>query len=206
MFFVIIKFTTKLITNHMKRFELKSFDIQNFKEIYKNIGVTFAEGNVTVLYGQNGSGKTSFLKAIHAFLSQDEAELNNLKISRIEAIFTLEEKESAFSFFIAKKIVNNEEKEIKIWVEKNSEDNNFTWSENSYYLNEISSLSLGVERGVSTSPLNIPEQFIFDSLRNFFAKSGMSSKLNISDLKEVSSFLMQGLKLTIEQIEEDLMI
>lgn len=82
----------------MKKFEIKKFDITNFKDIYQNIGVNFADGNVTVLYGQNGSGKTSFLKAIHAFLSQNEAELNNLKISRIDTTFTFEERRDFLSF------------------------------------------------------------------------------------------------------------
>lgn len=174
----------------MKKFEIKKFDITNFKDIYQNIGVNFADGNVTVLYGQNGSGKTSFLKAIHAFLSQNETELNNLKISRIDTTFTFEERRDFLSF-------NNEptiKQEINIWVEKNPDDNNFTWSENSNILDQISSLSLGVERGVTTSPLNIPEQFIFDSLRNYFARNAVSNKLNISELQDISQFLDMRIK------------
>ena len=29
----------------MKKFEIKKFDITNFKDIYQNIGVNFADGN-----------------------------------------------------------------------------------------------------------------------------------------------------------------
>ncbi|PWH04434.1 MULTISPECIES: AAA family ATPase [Shewanella] len=54
----------------------------NFKSRDRFASVNFSDDNVTIIFGDNGCGKTTFLKAISAFLSQDESSLKALGVNR----------------------------------------------------------------------------------------------------------------------------
>ncbi len=58
----------------MKR--IISFKINGFKAENRIAEINFSKDNVTVIYGDNGCGKTTFLKTIFLFLSQYENSLN----------------------------------------------------------------------------------------------------------------------------------
>ncbi|EPF6144728.1 AAA family ATPase [Acinetobacter baumannii] len=150
--------------------KLMNFTIFNFNDIYEKLTVDFSQSNISVLFGPNGSGKTSFLKAIHAFFSQDEDNIALLKIKEIRAIF----------------LVNDERVEVS--VQRNVETNIFNWK-NSKILEEITSLSLGVERGVTTLPVKIPESYLYESIRSFYFKNQMSKNFSNSLGREMATFL-----------------
>ncbi len=114
--------------------KIESIKFQGFQASNRHAAVEFSDHDVTIIYGDNGCGKTTFLKAINAFLSQDNELLSLLGIQSIE-IKILENNES--KSFIVKKI-----------------EDGYDWShfEKSGLVNS-KSLSLGVERGISTQSL-----------------------------------------------------
>ena len=60
------------------------FKINGFKAENRIAEVNFSKYNVTVIYGDNGCGKTTFLKTIFLFLSQDETSLKEMGVQSIE--------------------------------------------------------------------------------------------------------------------------
>ncbi|WP_347453694.1 AAA family ATPase [Acinetobacter thermotolerans] len=60
------------------------FKITGFKSLNKITDVYFSDDNASVIFGGNGSGKTTFLKALASFLKQDEHELFELGIIKAE--------------------------------------------------------------------------------------------------------------------------
>ncbi|WP_031421911.1 AAA family ATPase [Exiguobacterium sp. NG55] len=57
--------------------------IKGFKSSNRNLELTFSEEMISVIYGENGNGKTTFLKIIHALLSKDEKILYNEKVREV---------------------------------------------------------------------------------------------------------------------------
>lgn len=51
----------------MIQVQLRSFRIQNFRSIIDTGWKNLASDNITILIGQNESGKTSILEALHSF-------------------------------------------------------------------------------------------------------------------------------------------
>lgn len=160
--------------------KIVNIEFHGFKAKNRFAKVEFSSDNVTVIYGDNGCGKTTFLKAINSFLSQDNDELSAIGI---------------------KKIVCNVEDEKKyrpICVELKEEGYDWTEFEASGLVNSRS-LSLGVERGVSTQSLKIEP----DILMSFFAHPkrqhelfgdhrGMAlSRRTIYELSEELSFFLR---------------
>ena len=64
--------------------KIESIQFNGFKSENRAALVEFSGSNVTVIYGDNGSGKTTFLKAIYSFLSQDGNSLLSIGVSSIE--------------------------------------------------------------------------------------------------------------------------
>jgi len=131
----------------------------NFKSRDRFASVNFSDDNVTIIFGDNGCGKTTFLKAISAFLSQDESSLKALGVNRV---FNWEEFENSF-------------------------------------LQNSRSLSLGVERGVSTQAVNIDPELFYDFFMNFNknndffneARSVGFQRKKIFELSEELSFFIR---------------
>ncbi|OHY72992.1 AAA family ATPase [Marinobacter sp. AC-23] len=160
--------------------KIDNIEFHGFKAKNRYSKVEFSSENVTVIYGDNGCGKTTFLKAINSFLSQDDDALSSIGINKI--ICTIEEEDEA-------KLVSVELK-----------DEGYDWSEfEASCLVNSRSLSLGVERGVSTQSLKIEPEI----LMNFFAHPrrqhelfgshrGMGiSKKSIYELSEELSFFLR---------------
>lgn len=61
---------------------LKNIVFHGFKSKSKTASVSFFD-DVSIIYAENGLGKTSFLNALYYFLTQQEAELVNLNINKI---------------------------------------------------------------------------------------------------------------------------
>lgn len=150
------------------------FKITGFKSLNKITDVYFSDDNASVIFGGNGSGKTTFLKALASFLKQDEHELFELGIIKAELEINF----------------NNVKKNII--VERKKGEENYNWSKEADILKQLKSLSLGVERGVSTQNINIPEDFFYE----YFRFSRLREMKNISNTlaREISFDLSQRIK------------
>lgn len=69
------------------RLILESIRFQGFQTSSADAHVVFSGSQTSIIYGTNGSGKTTFLKLIHAILSKDEATLVKEKVESIEIVF-----------------------------------------------------------------------------------------------------------------------
>ena len=124
--------------------KIEKFRVNGFKTSGRYAEVEFSADNVTVIYGENGSGKTTFLRALFAFLSQDDRALNLLQIESIQCLIT------------------NTNGLQEVIVSQIDETEDYDWSDfNAYNLNGLSSLSLGVDRGISTQPLRVDASDIY---------------------------------------------
>jgi predicted ATPase len=134
--------------------KIDNIEFHGFKAKNRFAKVEFSSDNVTVIYGDNGCGKTTFLKAINSFLSQDSDELSSIGISKIVCNI-IDEEQSKF-----------------ICVEL--KDEGYDWAEfEASSLVNSRSLSLGVERGVSTQSLKIEPEV----LMHFFAHPKRQNEL-----------------------------
>jgi energy-coupling factor transporter ATP-binding protein EcfA2/uncharacterized protein YjgD (DUF1641 family) len=160
--------------------KITNIEFHGFKAKNRFAKVEFSSDNVTVIYGDNGCGKTTFLKAINSFLSQDSDELSSIGIKKIVCN------------------IKDEDQPKSIFVELKDEGYDWTEFEASSLVNSRS-LSLGVERGVSTQALKIEPEV----LMNFFAHPkrqhdlfgdhrGMTlSKRSIYELSEELAFFLR---------------
>lgn len=62
--------------------------IKGFKDPDREINFTFAPGNITVVYGKNGCGKTTFLRVLQAMISRNSTVLQRENVQTIEAHFS----------------------------------------------------------------------------------------------------------------------
>lgn len=69
------------------RLILESIRFQGFQAASAEACVIFSGSQTSIIYGTNGSGKTTFLKLIHAVFSKDEDTLVKEKVERIEIAF-----------------------------------------------------------------------------------------------------------------------
>lgn len=154
-----------------------SFKINGFKAKDRIAKVNFSKENVTVIYGDNGCGKTTFLKTIFLFLSQDEDSLKSMNVQSIECSV----------------LINDE---IQTILVKSTEDG-YDWNQfddSCFY--DSKSMSLGVERGITQS-MKIESGLIFRFFsspyyRHRFRESAQFSSRH--DLQELSEQLSDFLK------------
>lgn len=163
--------------------KIESITFEGFKAPHRNAKVKFSNENVTVIYGDNGCGKTTFLKAIGSYLSQDDESLKNLGIKKI----------------VCELLVDGQRHTIIT----NQAEVGFDWKNfNNSALAHSQSLSLGVERGISTQAMRIePEQifefFEFTKYGNELINNTAPSRTSLSSRRkrlfdlaeELSSFL-----------------
>lgn len=71
---------------------LKNIAFHGFKSKSRTAVVSFFE-DVSIIYADNGAGKTSFLNALYYFFTQQETELVNLDISKIVCAYSEDAKE-----------------------------------------------------------------------------------------------------------------
>jgi len=152
----------------------------NFKSRDRFASVNFSDDNVTIIFGDNGCGKTTFLKAISAFLSQDESSLKALGVNRIECKIS----------------DGGNVRDVIVSMD----DGVFNWEEfENSFLQNSRSLSLGVERGVSTQAVNIDPELFYDFFMNFNknndffneARSVGFQRKKIFELSEELSFFIR---------------
>jgi energy-coupling factor transporter ATP-binding protein EcfA2 len=200
--------------------KITSIEIDGFIIPSQKVKLDFVESNIVCIYGNNGSGKTTFLEILFAVFDRDETILERYNVSsitlkykidtseieenieslkqqieylknklsreyeKLESIIEEEEKEKYQEDIITpiegnieniegdiEKIEDKIRNEVKlldnsieeICIKKiDSEDNKYNWSEiaNSL-LREISSLFLGIGRGIHKKELKIPRNMLW---------------------------------------------
>lgn len=166
---------------------IQSLKFFGFKDPKKIVSVAFSPSPVSVIYGDNGSGKTSFLRAISAFLAQDESTLHGLGVKKIECAYLHDSK---------LKTITVERKEISYdWT-------NLVDSP----LRDAKSISLGIERGISTQPPRIEPELIYEFFRRsprgrfiYNKNTGVSAR---ELAEELSFFLKRRQASVMDRLDE----
>ncbi|HFM0721327.1 TPA: ATP-binding cassette domain-containing protein, partial [Escherichia coli] len=147
--------------------KLLSIYIAGFQSINRAAYVEFADGDISVIYGDNGCGKTTFLKLIHSILKRDDESLASENVMYVEIYY---EKNNGEREFVP---VRQIQEEVEEGIIKDSYD----WSDLvDSELADCTSLSLGVERGVTSESLKVEPVDILRFLghpeyRSLFAKT-----------------------------------
>ena len=141
--------------------KLKSLSFHGFRTALHSAQVQFSDKPVTVIYGDNGSGKTTYLRAINAFLSQDSAYLDSISVTEIVCEHYYDETHITYDEdgdVIHEEII---EENLENTIRVRKVDGQFDWSEfEQSALISTKSLSLGVERGVATQQARIEADVI----------------------------------------------
>lgn len=164
--------------------KLNKVTFEGFRTQSHNVTVNLSKGYVTIIYGDNGSGKTTFLRALNAFLSQDNAYLESIEVQAINCEFLYDEIHEAFDedgALVEKKVIK-ENITGAIRVEK--KDGQYDWSQfESSNLIKTKSLSLGVERGVAIQQSRIDSEVF---LKYFFLTRNRNNSRAITQIRDVS--------------------
>jgi len=158
---------------------IEKIEFNGFKADDRIATVDMSAKNVTVIFGDNGCGKTTFLKAINSFLSQDDEALLAIGIRSINCD------------------VQDGDKEIRVSVVLS--EHGYDWASfDESPLSNSKSLSLGVERGISTQSMKVEPDVLLDFFMHpkwqsqFFARErgiSYSRKMIIELSEELSYFL-----------------
>lgn len=120
--------------------QLSSISFYGFKALDRIAEVQFSKSQTSIIFGGNGSGKTTFLKLINAALSKNEVELTKNKVVHISISYYDEDDDSEHLVSIPS-IYEIEDSPLK-W--------RYDWTAfDDSKLCSIRSLSLGVDRGVA---------------------------------------------------------
>lgn len=141
--------------------KLKTVEVKRDYSLNSILKVDFSCYNISVIYGENGCGKTTILRLINAFLSQNDSVLSQEKVMWMSMKFQSNGRE--------KKIrVDKKEQAENIKDEKGNVIEQismyYDWSE--YRKSELvmmSSILFGVNRGI-TNNSHISEEEIYDSI------------------------------------------
>ncbi|HHH51835.1 MAG TPA: ATP-binding cassette domain-containing protein, partial [Campylobacterales bacterium] len=147
-----------------------SIEIDGFIISSQKVKLDFVESNIVCIYGENGSGKTTFLEILFAVFDRDEKILFKYQVNQIKIEYILDHKIET----------------VLIGLDKDEYGNdcyNFD-SLDSSHLNHISSLFLGIGRGIHKKELDIPRQ----TLWHFFRGNKKISKDKILTGNEIDDF------------------
>ena len=141
--------------------KLKAVKVKRDYSLNGVLEVCFSDYNVSVIYGENGCGKTTLLKLLNAFFSQNDSVFNQEKVKEMSIRFLVNETEK--EVLVSKK----ERKEIVEDDEKNKIEQismYYDWSE---YRNSplfgFSSILFGVNRGIANG-VRVSEDEVYDIL------------------------------------------
>lgn len=177
-------------------FKILKIQIKGFQSAQKEIEYEFSDENVTIVYGENGCGKTTLLQILNALFSKDEAALFNHKVSEVQM--------KVLQDGIQKEICVRERKGDYIVAEDDAvrrmagkvRGYSYDWSEFDQ-LAEQKTLLLGVDRinvQASVSP-SVIISYINNSVigRQVFLEKGMGVKRAFADnLAEYLNYSRKG--------------
>jgi len=141
--------------------KIKSVEIDGFITPSQKVKLNFVDSNVICIYGDNGSGKTSFLEILFAVFDRNERvdknnerTLDKYKVNRVVIEYVLSSEEN-----IIEKISIGKD------IDANGQEYyNFDMLENSEFKN-VSSLFLGIGRGIHKNELKIPKAMLWHFFR-----------------------------------------
>jgi len=156
--------------------KLKRITIERDYATKRELTVELSSRQVSVIYGENGCGKTTMLKLFTAFLSQNESVFLQEKVLKYEVVYLVESQE--------KKVVVSRIENEEILLDE--EGNDLKQDVMSYDWNELRKSELqnrtcilfGVNRGISNN-ISISEEVIYNSvIRTSYAeKFGSRSEI-----------------------------
>ncbi|MEP8452998.1 AAA family ATPase [Enterobacter bugandensis] len=161
--------------------KILSLYIEGFQSADRAAFVEFSDDDISVIYGDNGCGKTTFLKLLHAILSRDDEVLLNENVRYVELLY---EDVNALRHYIPIKQVTdfNGDGSYKVF---------YDWSDFvSCDLSQSSSLSLGVERGVTTESIKVEASDILRFL-NIPEYRNVFTRVDVNEFSERLSFFLR---------------
>lgn len=162
--------------------KLNKLTFEGFRTPKHTASVDFSKELVTVIYGDNGCGKTTYLRAINAFLSQDGAYLESISVQRIFCDFLYDEINEIFDEDGDLIDVEMVEENLSGIVQVEKRNGQYDWSDfERSPLIKTKSLSLGVERGVATQQSRIDSDVILNYFLNPRNRSGINSISTLRD-------------------------
>ena len=143
------------------RIKLKSVEVERDYTLNSILKVVFSKCNISVIYGENGCGKTTILKLINAFLAQNDSIFEQEKVLSISITFSLNGEENKVSVKKSEKeeVIKDEDgKAIKCITRY------YDWEEyRESKLSDMTSILFGVNRGITTNS-SISEDEICDCI------------------------------------------
>ena len=143
--------------------KIKSIFITGVKQKEREMSLEFSDLNVSVIYGENGCGKTTLLRLINAILGQQDSVLLNEKVEKVDIVYTNDINQE--------KKVHIEKKEHLIPSNKAEEGENeltytrilgYDWSElKDSELTSMTSILFGVNRGIANN-INISADYLYN--------------------------------------------
>lgn len=120
--------------------KLKNIKFDGFKSTERIASISFTN-EISIVYADNGCGKTSLLKGIYSFLDQNEEHLKLLKVKKVTCTYINE-------------VVVGLSKETTIVVSYNDKTRTFDWKQfEKSDLVKLKSLSIAIERGIGSKSL-----------------------------------------------------
>ena len=143
------------------RIKLKSVEVERDYTLNSILKVVFSKCNISVIYGENGCGKTTILKLINAFLAQNDSIFEQEKVLSMSITFSLNGEENKVSVKKSEKeeVIKDEDgKAIKCITRY------YDWEEyRESKLSDMTSILFGVNRGITTNS-SISEDEICDCI------------------------------------------
>ena len=132
----------------MSIIRLKSLSFIGFRRSDRIGEVVFSDSQSTVIYSDNGTGKTAFINLLHSFLAQNDNDLAANSVSLIRCTY---EYGNNLGSLTSHTIIVPRIASLNLdSLEMDSSDSKFDWSNFlSSELSKSNSIVLGVERGVS---------------------------------------------------------
>lgn len=131
---------------------INKIKIEGFKDKDRIVNLDFSKMPITILYGDNGCGKTTLLKVFSAIFSRDESILISENIRKIE--IELEEENNIDRYVIERQEYEYPENE-QLNFEMEDDGYRYNWGK---FPKEVRTLLFGVNRGVSYNIAVQPEQ------------------------------------------------
>lgn len=136
---------------------LKSVEIDGFITPTQKVKLDFVDSNVICIYGDNGSGKTTFLEILYAVFDRDEDILERHSLNRVKIDYIFNETIETVRIFEDENGIK-EDREVGI----NHDSNKYNFLDlNNSNLNNITSLFLGIGRGIHKQDFKIPRSLIW---------------------------------------------
>jgi len=158
--------------------KITSIEIDGFITPSQKVKLDFVESNVVCIYGDNGSGKTTFLEILFAVFDRDEEKLFEYNVNKIKIDY----------------ILDNNSETLYIGLDKDEYDNkcyNFESLDDSW-INHSSSLFLGIGRGIHIKEFKVPKGLLWHFFRNN-KKIGEEKILTDIEIDEITDKLAEHL-------------